>query len=143
MSEYRNKLHALMDDGLVSPEVLAGMLINWMSEIEAQDFCERGDVSDWFEEEEPEEEVDGVQYRYIIREGTPELFKAEIYLIDSDGDDALEPRWTVDADMFASLTDEVDFYEAEETVDYFLSIACESYADHYLTEHDDVVMTTG
>ena len=141
MSEYRNKLHALIDDGMVSPDVLAGILINWMSEREAQQFCEESDVSEYFEEEEEEDDeaVEGTQYRYIIHDSDTENFSASVYKIDADGDD--EPAlFNVDAKLYKDHP-EIDWTDPEDATDFFLKRDELPYADYYLDEYDEVVMS--
>jgi len=141
MTEARNKLHALMDEGMISPEVLAGMLINWMSEDEARDFCERGDVSEYFEEEEEEEEeeIEGTQYRYIVHNDDPEDFSASVHKIDGDGDDEAA-LFKVDTALYNDHP-EIDWTDPEDATDFFLKRDELPFADYYLDEYDEVVMS--
>ena len=142
MTEARNKLHALMDEGMISGETLAAMLINWMSEDEAQDFCDRGDVSEYFEEEEEEdeEEVEGTQYRYIVHNDDPEDFSASVHKIDSDGDDEEFTKFKVDTALYNEHP-EIDWTDPEDATDFFLKRDGLPFANHYLDEYDEVVMS--
>ena len=141
MTEARNKIHALMDEGMIDPEVLAGILINWMSESEAQQFCEESDISEYFEEEEEEddEEVEGTQYRYIIHDETDEDFSASVHKIDGDGDDEVA-LFNVDAKLYSDHP-EIDWTDPEDATDFFLKRARLPFANHYLDEYDEVVMS--
>ena len=130
-----------MDEGMISPDVLAGIMINWMSESEAQQFCEESDISEYFEEDEEEDDeaVEGTQYRYIVHDSDTENFSAAVYKIDADGDDENFSRFKVDTALYNDHP-EIDWTDPEDATDFFLKRDELPFADYYLDEYDDVVM---
>ena len=142
--EYTTKLIDLVDEGVIDWETVARAALHWMSESDVEEMCDRShDLEGLFEDDDPEPdpEVDGLQYRYIIRDESPITFKAEIFLIDEDGDDSVKPVYTI-TDVEYNNNPEIDWHEPEESIDYWISeIDHGEYACHYLGESDDVVMT--